>query len=308
MSQNKKLVIGTEQLGGEDWGNLDLNLVSESIKYALDNGIKSFDTAHVYGLGLSEKRLSNLLGEKRHECEIITKVGLSWDIQEASSRAIIKKDLSYSSMRSSVESSLKNLRIDCIPILFAHWPDNKHTIQNVIESLYLIRDAGLVNKIGLSNFDLNEVINIQKFTPIDFYQGSLSLLDQSKVDLYRRISSMGIGILTYGPLHHGLLTGKYNEDSIFLNSDRRHRMEGFSGIKSRNNYKKVEIVKEYARNLKCNLTQLSIIILYHLGIDLRVIVGVKNIKQLQQNISSLSVDVPGEFIESLLQDINEIDI
>ena len=77
MSKFDKIIIGTEQLGGADWGKYNISHTESAIKYGLDIGVRSFDTAHVYGLGLSEKRLSKLMGGLRHECEIITKIGLT---------------------------------------------------------------------------------------------------------------------------------------------------------------------------------------------------------------------------------------
>ena len=59
-----KICFGCEALGGEDWGTIDLKEIQKSIHSALDLNINFFDTAAVYGLGLSEKRLSKILGKK----------------------------------------------------------------------------------------------------------------------------------------------------------------------------------------------------------------------------------------------------
>ena len=55
-----KLCFGCEALGGTDWGTIDLKEIEKSIHNALDLNINFFDTAAIYGLGLSEKRLSKI--------------------------------------------------------------------------------------------------------------------------------------------------------------------------------------------------------------------------------------------------------
>ena len=58
------MCFGCEPLGGTDWGDIDVNSIEKAIHKALDLGINFFDTAGVYGLGLSEERLSKILGSK----------------------------------------------------------------------------------------------------------------------------------------------------------------------------------------------------------------------------------------------------
>ena len=64
-------------MGGTDWGEIDTNAMQRAIDTALDLGVNFFDTAGVYGLWLSEERLSKMLGPRRHDITIATKGGLS---------------------------------------------------------------------------------------------------------------------------------------------------------------------------------------------------------------------------------------
>jgi len=303
--ENSKIIIGTEQLGGVDWGEFDVSNIENAIRYGLDIGLRSFDTAHVYGLGLSEKRLSKLIEPVRHECEIITKVGLLWNDKQGPERLSIEKDLSYASMLKGAQESLKNLNLDRIPVLLAHWPDGKNPTEQVIENLYKLKESGLVDKIGLSNFDVNEVLLLQDTMPIDYYQGSFSLLDLLNLENYKDMSYNGINVITYGPLYHGMLTGKYSQKSVFQKSDRRHRLDGFVGNQGRKNYLKVDIVKQYSTMLGCDIKELAIKSLYMLGCELRTVVGVKSKAQLQENINALDVNIADEAILSLMKDLSE---
>ena len=70
-----KIIIGCDQLGGSDWGETNIKDVMNAIKYAYERGLRRFDTADVYGLGLSEARLSSLFF-KKSDIKITTKIGI----------------------------------------------------------------------------------------------------------------------------------------------------------------------------------------------------------------------------------------
>ncbi len=301
-----QLIIGTEQLGGADWGNYDVSEVEKAIAHSIDIGFRTFDTAHVYGLGLAEKRLSEILGPYRYECSIITKVGLTWKGGNHRKRAKIIKNLDYGSMLNATESSLRNLRIDSIPILMAHWPDHHNDISNVVENLWRIKNKGLAKQIGLSNFDINEVCKIHSKMPIDCYQGPLSLLDLSKIEAYKKLTVCGIKVMTYGPIGYGLLSGKYYQHSVFPETDRRHRLKEFSGCLAIDNFRKADCVKSYSKKLGCTMPELSIAMLYRLGVSIDVIVGVKSISQLNENLGALHLKLPQSLVCRLLNALNSI--
>ena len=69
-----KICFGCEALGGEDWGRFNLSELQEGIEKSIELGLNFFDTADVYGLGLSEERLSDILGPRRHDFILEQKV------------------------------------------------------------------------------------------------------------------------------------------------------------------------------------------------------------------------------------------
>ena len=80
-----RIIIGCDQLGGQDWGNLRFEDVVEAIQFSLDSGFRRFDTADVYGLGDSETRLGTLINRYREDIEVNTKVGVSWKYESGKS-------------------------------------------------------------------------------------------------------------------------------------------------------------------------------------------------------------------------------
>ena len=73
-----KLAMGCEQLGGTDWGQVDISLIRRAVQRAWEMGISVFDTADVYGLGNSEEELCKALGKHRKDAFIISKFGVAW--------------------------------------------------------------------------------------------------------------------------------------------------------------------------------------------------------------------------------------
>ena len=114
-SKFSKICFGCEALGGMDWGEVNLKDLEDAINVAIDLGVNFFDTADVYGLGLSEKRLSQILGQRRLDMIIGTKGGIQWT-ESTKGRAKTRFNSSPEYIETCVEESLKRLKLEIIPI------------------------------------------------------------------------------------------------------------------------------------------------------------------------------------------------
>ena len=101
LSGASRFCFGCEQLGGVDWGDVDIGELRSAIEIALSQGVNFFDTAAIYGLGLSEKRLSDTLGEKRFGVTIATKGGLTAERRLNTRRATVLRDASAGAVGAS---------------------------------------------------------------------------------------------------------------------------------------------------------------------------------------------------------------
>jgi aryl-alcohol dehydrogenase-like predicted oxidoreductase len=279
-----RICFGCEPLGGVDWGEIKVNEIADAIARALDIGINFFDTADVYGLGLSESRLSSILGAKRHDVVITTKGGISWSLEGASGRAITVRDSSPGYLRSAVDASLARLRLDRIPIYLVHWPDSNTDIRVTFDCLMSLKSAGKIQHIGCSNFSVSQIRSACEVADVSFLQLPLNILDRGiEPDLLQLIEEKSLKIMAYNVLANGLLTGKYTAQSRFPVTDRRSRLPLFQGEVFREALSKIERLSSHAaaRGLSC--AQFAISEIVKRSYVTAAVLGIKNCTQLDEN-------------------------
>lgn len=281
-----KICFGCEPLGGFNWGNVNLSQIEKAISISIDLGINFFDTADVYGLGLSEKRLSRILGEKRHEMIIATKGGVSW--KKKGSKIITSRNISAKYIRLAVEDSLRRLRLDILPVYFIHWPDNKSDILETFSLLARLQEEQKIGLIGCSNFSYEEIQKALKVSDISLIQAPLNIIDgMPDKKILKLCTKKDIKIVAYNVLYSGLLSGKYNEDSKFLKNDRRSRLKSFSKKNLKENFKIINKLKEKSEKTNQSLLKLSLDWPFKNENVLSLITGIKNSKQIIENVMAL---------------------
>ena len=145
----RRIGFGAEPLGGTDWGDVNLVAAHAAVRRAIELGVELFDTADVYGLGLSEQRLGEALGSDRHRVRIVTKGGLRWE--QSSGRANVIRDGSRAHLTHAAEMSLKRLCVERVAFYLLHWPDPTTALTESIDALEDLVRRGLVEAWGLSN-------------------------------------------------------------------------------------------------------------------------------------------------------------
>lgn len=284
-----RICVGCEPLGGADWGQISVPDIASAISRALELGVNFFDTADVYGLGLSETRLSEILGARRHDVVIATKGGLSWREAASGKRAAVSRDSSPAYLRTAVEASLRRLRLDRLPVYFIHWPDPGTEIKYTFEFLSTLQEEGKIGHIGCSNFSAAQVRAACEVSEVSFVQLPMNLLGEDiDLEMAELVKEKAIGVVAYNVLANGLLTGKYNVNSRFGQDDRRARLPLFQGEAYRRALQQVaEIsVLAEAENLTC--AQYAISWVLRRGDVISAILGVKNREQIEENYSAMS--------------------
>lgn len=279
-----RICFGCEPLGGSDWGRVEFADISSAVERALELGINFFDTADVYGLGLSELRLSEILGSRRHDVLIATKGGLSWQAGMSSERASIRRNSSPKYLQGAVEASLRRLRLDRLPIYFIHWPDPNTDIRATFECLTDLKDAGKIGWIGCSNFSVEQVRLASQVSNVSFVQLPMNILgEQMEVDMQLLTQEKDIDVVAYNVLANGLLTGKYGPNACFPKDDRRSRLPLFQGDAYRYALAEVQEFSTVAKANGLTCAQYAIAKVLRYPQVTSTILGIKNRQQIEEN-------------------------
>lgn len=287
-----KIGFGGGPLSGEDWGLFDKKENMKAVSRAYELGVNVFDTADVYGLGRSEKLLSEALGHNRYDVVISTKFGVNWHEKPLNGMAKTFYDSSPKRVIEALEESLKRLRLDCIPLYYIHWPDPNTSFLETAETLQRCQESGKIKNIGLSNFSLPQIKEIQKDLNITAVQAQYSLIDKAiEGDFLNTCNKLNINIFTYGPLAQGLLTGKYNSKSSFGHNDCRKRLPHFHGEKFKEHIGILKKVSEIAEKYHITMSQVALRwVLENPNVSC-AISGIKSIDQIEENIEALEFDI-----------------
>ena len=277
-----RIGFGCWAIGGHGYGNVDDSESIKAIHRALDLGVNFFDTADVYGFGHSEEILGKALGGKRNEVIVATKFGVNWD---ENGRTF--KDCSTKRVVEALEGSLGRLRIDCIPLYQIHWHDEKTPIEDVMGTLLKCRDAGKILHIGCCNFSEDLVVKASNIHRIESSQCLYSLTKRQNENIIKYSSEeLGVSVFAYGVIGRGVFSTKYNKDSRFGENDTRMNDSDFQGVQYYKNILIAEKLSEIGKKYGKSPVQVAIRWVLENSNITSAITGVKNKKQVSENVGS----------------------
>ena len=310
------MIFGAWAIGGWKWGGTDKKAAVEAIHKAIDMGINSIDTAPAYGFGLSEEIIGEALKGKRDKVNIFDKCGLRWDIQKGEffyeALDFNKKPIKmfrYSGKDGIIEEcerSLKRLKTDYIDLYQIHWPDSTTPIEESMEAMEKLKQDGKIREIGVSNYSLEQFKKAISFAKVVSNQVPFSMVDRHiENDIIPYCIENGYGILVYSPLQRGLLTGKVTTDYKFKDDDHR-RDNPFFTIKNRVKVLNlIEKIRPIADSHGVTIAQLVINwTVNHPGIT-AALIGTRNIKQAEENFSSLKFKLTQDEINEINKWVNQ---
>jgi aryl-alcohol dehydrogenase-like predicted oxidoreductase len=251
------IAFGTWQLGGE-WGEFDETQAIAAIRQARELGVNLFDTAQGYGFGASEQLLGRALRDdldkRRDEVVIATKGGLRMTDDG------LVRDASPAFLRTGVENSLRSLGVDYIDIYQVHWPDPNVPFAETARALEELVQGGKIRHVGVSNYDASQMAEFSRIRPVETLQPPYHLFRRDvETEVLPYAREHDIGVLVYGPLAHGLLTGAMDEHTTFADDDWRSQSPVFKGETFRRNLEAVGELERFAADeLGTSVAQLAI--------------------------------------------------
>ncbi len=138
---------------------------------------------------------------------IATKCGLVWDDP---TQGGVTSRLTAASIEKEAEDSLRRLAIEAIDLYQIHWPNPDGDLEEAWEAIARLIERGKVRHAGVSNFRVDQLDRARALYPVSSLQPPYSLLDRGvEAGLLPYCAAHGIGVVAYGPLAYGLLTGAF---------------------------------------------------------------------------------------------------
>ena len=289
--------FGAWEAGGMAWGpNPPDSQTISAMQTAFDAGVNWIDTAEVYGGGRSEELVAQAVKD-RDDVIVFTKVapkpgGSGFEPEN---------------VRKAAEASLSRLGRDHIDVFQLHWPDRAIPVEDTWGAMAALVDDGLVRWIGVSNFSRELIEKCEPIRHVDSLQPHFSMLNQEgRTDLFPFCEENGTGIIAYGPLGYGLLTGAITHDTEFGDDDWRGGKHGMSAYpklfapgKIERNLDIVDALRPVADRIGTTLAQLALAwVIAQRGVT-AAIAGSRSPDHVRENAGAGSVELSAKDLEEI---------
>lgn len=294
--------------GAANVGNLYREVTDEQAHEVLeavwDSGVRYFDTAPHYGLGLSERRLGAFLATKpRAEFVLSTKVGRllvpqpnpDGELDLAADFAVpadLRREWDFTrpGIERSVAESLQRLGLDSIDVIYLHDPE-RHDLDRDLESGLVgaaaLRDAGVVRAIGVGSMSTPALAAAADTGLVDLLMvaGRWTLLDASAAAVMDACADRGIGVVVASVFNSGLLA--VDE----LGPDARYEYRPVPDRIRRRHGELVALCEQYGVGLAAAALQFG---MQHPATR-SVVVGTARAEQFRSNAAAFTLDIPDAF-------------
>lgn len=284
--------IGLGCMGmSEFYGPTDEAQSLETLEFAFDAGVTTYDTADIYGFGHNEELVGRFLKGRRDRVHLATKFGI---VRKPGSYER-RLDNSPSYIRSACEASLRRLGVDSIDLYYMHRVSAATPIEESVGALGRLVDEGKIGAIGLCEVSPATLRAACAVHPIAAVQSEYSLWSREpEQGLLQLCRELGVSFFAYSPLGRGFLTGRITSGADFGDGDFRRSNPRFEGENLVRNLAIVETVRRFADAKGCTPAQLAIAWLLAQGPEIIPIPGTKRIAYLRENLGALEVDLTAE--------------
>ncbi|MCK5707318.1 MAG: aldo/keto reductase [Candidatus Aureabacteria bacterium] len=297
--------LGTWSFGNDKWwGHQEDKKSLQVLEKAVSEGINLIDTAPMYGRGHSEEVIGTFLKKENYREKVVlaTKLGLSWNGRK------IFHDLKKDTMLKELDLSRKRLHTDYFDLYQVHWHDPETPIEKTATVMKEFYEKGIIKAIGVSNYSVQQMKEFMKYSPLHSLQPHYNMFirDIEKGTVPFCIEN-NISILSYSPLHAGILTGKFFFDNVPTPKDivRYHHTIDLEEPRLSINKDALFKIKEIAEKYCYTLSQLVIYWTFNQKGITAALVGARNNDQLYCNAKSASIDIDKDDINKINSILNK---
>ncbi len=283
---------------GKFWATLDGVPATEIIQAALDGGINWFDTAEMYGRGVSEECVAHGLeasGKRPGEVVIATK-WLPWRRTAAN-------------LLATIDERKRRLGAYPIDLYQIHMPTSFSTIRAEMKAMAELIRRGDIRAAGISNYTVGQMRRAHQALaehgfPLASNQVNYSLLNRriERNGLLDTARELGITVIAYSPLAQGLLTGKFHErpELIKKGVGWRKYLPGYRAHGLRKSAPVIGALRQIAGKYNATPSQVALqwLIAFH-GDAVVAIPGATKLSQIQDNVGALAFQLTRDELDQL---------
>lgn len=262
---------------------------------ALDLGYNFLDTATIYGLGESERRIGKFLKHRRDEYVLASKCVLGF----ANGKRTL--DARPESIIAACEASLQRLQTETIDLYYMHRPDPNVPLEDSVGALSDLVSQGKIRAIGLSEMSADMLRTASKVHPIAAMQSEYSLIVRNpEIAVLEACREVGTALVAFSPVGRGLFAQSPVNPSDYWEGDmRRSFFPRLAEPHFSENMKLVPAAREIADALGCTLPQLAIAWTLAKAPEIVAIPGTKDIAHLEDNFGANNVILSPEQVATL---------
>jgi len=301
-----EICLGTMTFGGRGFwtniGTVDQSLADRVVGRALDAGVNFIDTADVYSEGLSEEITGRAVansGRKRSDVVLATKV------VGAMGTGPNDRGASRGHIMDAAKASLKRLGTDYIDLYQLHGLDRVTPVEEMMRALDDLVRQGHVRYIGLSNWPAWTLMKALGIADVHGWTRPVTLQAYYTIagrDLEREIAPLleaeKVGLMVWSPLAGGLLSGKYDRESKGPQGSRRVTFD-FPPVDKNRAFDCVDAMREIAKNHRVSVARIALAWLLHRPFVTSVIIGAKDVEQLDDNLAATEVSLSADELAKL---------
>jgi aryl-alcohol dehydrogenase-like predicted oxidoreductase len=273
---------------------------------ALDHGITFFDTAALYGFGLSEMHVGNYLSKYRQRFTLASKCGMQGvDVNNDGKLARVI-DGRPDTLKKTCEDSLRRLRTDVIDLYYLHRWDKRVPIEDSVGALSDLVRAGKIQSIGLSEVSAATLKKAHAVHPIAAVQTEYSLWTRNpEIAVLQACQELGAAFVAFSPVARGFLCGKTIETTTFDDKDIRKAMPRFQPDHFQKNLSLLPPFEALAKEIGCTPSQLALAWLVHKAPYIIPIPGTNKVEHVIENSQACEIVLSKSVMKKLESIINQ---
>ncbi len=288
----------------------DKKSMIELLAQAVDLGYTFFDTAEIYGTSENPHQNEELVGEAlqkyRNKIVLATKFGITFDKNSGIEPYPLIPDSRPQSILQAVEGSLKRLRTDHIDLYYQHRTDPSVPVEEVAEVMNRLIKEGKILHWGLSEANENHIRRAHKICPLTAVQNRYHMMYRNYESLFPVLEELNIGFVPFSPLANGLLSGKYDKNTVFTEKgDYRAVMPQFKPEAYDQNRELLHMLNQMAAAKNATPAQISLAWMICKKPYIAPIPGTRKPERLKENAGAADIILTPEEVGQIDKKLNQ---